>query len=212
MTFINVVAPLGGVIVRQVPVGPMANFSYLLVDEGSREGLVVDSGWETDPILKEAEGAKAKVTHVVATHEHFDHTATLRELAGALGARVGAHESSPLDCDERLKDGQVLKLGRSRVRVLHTPGHTEDSICLFDGSDVFTGDLLFVGTIGRFESEKAPLMFDSLNRVVLGLPGGTMMYPGHDYGDVKRRTLAEERGSNPYLAARDVRSFSSLFS
>ena len=198
-------------LVRQIPVGPMANFSYVLVDEQSREGLVVDSGWETEPILREVKAAGAHVGLVVASHEHFDHTSTLRELAEALGAKVAAHESSPIGPDVKLVDGESLKLGRSSVKVLHAPGHTEDSVCLFDGRNVFTGDVLFVGTIGRFEKERADEMYDSLYRVVLSLPGQTMMYPGHHYGEVSRRTLAEEKVANPYLMARDVRSFSSLF-
>ena len=190
----------------------MANFAYLVVEEGSREAMVVDSGWETGPIEAAAKEAGAKVKFAVATHEHFDHVSSLNELAGSLGAKVVAHENSPIECDIRVRDKEELRLGGKGVRVLHTPGHTEDSICLYDGREVFTGDTLFVGTIGRFDRERAEAMYTSLHDVILRLPPATIMYPGHDYGDVRSRTLREENASNPYLMTRDFRSFLSLFS
>ena len=199
-------------IVRQISVGPMANFVYLVTDEESREALVVDSGWGTGPIEEAVREVGARVKFAVATHEHFDHVSTLEELAGRLGAEVVAHEYSPIRCSVRVKDGQVLRLGGRSVRVLHTPGHTEDSICLYDGREVFTGDTLFVGTIGKFDRERARAMFTSLHDVVMRLPPQTMMYPGHDYGEVPSRSLGEEKSANPFLMIRDFRSFVSLFS
>lgn len=197
--------------VRQIPVGTMANFVYVVMDERSREALVVDSGWETKPIEAAVKELGARVKFAVATHEHFDHVTTLRDLAASLEAKVVAHESSPLDCDVRVGDGDELRLGERSVRVLHTPGHTEDSICLYDGREVFTGDTLFVGTIGKFDEERAEAMYRSLHEVILRLPPQTVMYPGHDYGEVPSRTLREEGESNPFLLTRDLRSFLSLF-
>ncbi len=197
--------------VTQIPVGPMANFVYLVVDEKSKEAMVVDSGWETKPIEDAVKEQGAKVKFAVATHEHFDHVTTLLELVGKLGATVVVHVNSPNECDLRVKDGDHLKLGGSSVKVMHTPGHTEDSICLYDGSEVFTGDMLFVGTIGRFDRERAEAMYTSLHDVILRLPASTVMYPGHDYGEVKFRTLGEEKASNPFLMTKDLRSFLSLF-
>jgi glyoxylase-like metal-dependent hydrolase (beta-lactamase superfamily II) len=199
-------------IVKQIPVGPMANFVYLVVDERSREAMVVDSGWEVTPIEAAVRDTGAKVKFVVATHEHFDHVSTVSELASKLEAKVVAHENSPIECDLRVRDGEELKLGGRGVRVLFTPGHTEDSICLYDGKEVFTGDTLFVGTIGRFEKEMAEAMYASLHGVILKLPPSTVVYPGHDYGEVPWRTLGEERVTNPFLMTPDLRSFLSLFS
>jgi hydroxyacylglutathione hydrolase len=198
--------------VRQLRVGPMANFVYLVMDLETRKALVVDSGWETGPITRAAEELGAKVEFVVATHEHFDHTSTLRDTAEAFGAKVVAHVDSPIDCDLRVEGGKKLKLGGRAMEILHTPGHTADSICLYDGKEVFTGDLLFVGTIGRFAKEDAPDMFRSLHETVLRLPPGTVVYPGHDYGEVPSRTLGEEARLNPFLMAGDLRTFVSLFS
>ena len=199
-------------IVQQLKVGTMANFVYLVTDEESREALVIDSGWETGPVAKAAAAAGARVKYLVATHEHFDHVSTLDELAGVLGAKVVAHETSPIRCDLRVAGGSELLLGKSGVRVLHTPGHTEDSICLYDGRELFTGDTLFVGAIGRLGPSMAVQMYRSLYEVILRLPEETEMYPGHDYGDVPHRSLKEEKKDNPYLACADLRSFLSLFS
>jgi hydroxyacylglutathione hydrolase len=201
-----------GMKVRQVKVGPMENFSYLVVDEGSREALVVDSGWETAPLVREVAVMGAKVRFAVATHGHFDHTATLDELVAETGGEVVAHADSPIECDLRVGDGDELRLGGKKVTVLHTPGHTQDSICLYDGVEVFTGDTIFVGTIGRFDHDMAATIHRSIWEVIMKLPGATVMYPGHDYGDYPSRTLREEAMSNPYLSARDVRTFLSLFS
>lgn len=198
-------------VVRQIRVGPMANFVYLLVDEKSREAAVVDSGWETGPIVEAATEMGAKVRYAFATHEHFDHTSTLRELSERLEAKVVAHEDSPIECDLRVADQQQLKLGGTSLKVLHTPGHTQDSISLYDGRNVFTGDTLFVGTIGRFERVDGESIFRSLH-TIMGLPDSSLLYPGHDYGDVPSRTLREEAQGNPFLMARDLRSFLSLFS
>jgi len=199
-------------IVKQIPVGSMANFVYLVVEERSRDAMVVDSGWELDPVEAAVRETGANVKFAVATHEHFDHVSTISELASALGAKVVAHVNSPIECDLRVEGGEELKLGGSRVKVLHTPGHTEDSICLYDGREVFTGDTLFVGTIGRFDRERAAAMYASLHETLLRLPPSTVMYPGHDYGEVPWRTLREEREANPFLMTRDFRSFLSLFS
>ncbi len=198
-------------IVKQIAVGRMANFVYLLADEKTREALVVDSGWETEPLVRAARAVGANVKFVVATHGHFDHVATVKELADRLGAQVVAHTSSPIECDLRVRGDDDLNLGNRVVRVLHTPGHTEDSICLYDGENVFTGDTLFVGTIGKFERERSEAIYRSLHEVILRLPESTVMYPGHDYGEVPFRTLGEERTLNPYLLGRDLRSFLSLF-
>ena len=190
----------------------MANFVYLVVDDGSRDAMVVDCGWEIEPIETAVRELKANVKFAVATHEHFDHVSTISELASNLGAKVVAHVDSPIECDLRVRNGDELKLGGKGVKVLHTPGHTEDSICLYDGREIFTGDTLFVGTIGRFDRERAEAMYASLHEVLLRLPPSTVMYPGHDYGEVPWRTLGEEKEANPFLMAQDFRSFLSLFS
>lgn len=201
-----------GLTVRQIAVGPMANFVYLVFDEETKEGAVIDSGWETGPIELAVKEAGAGVKYAIATHGHFDHTSTLRELARTLGAKVVAHENSQMECDLRLRGDEELEVGRTTLKVMHTPGHTEDSICIYDGREVFTGDTLFVGAIGRFRREDAREIYTSLHDVLLRLPPRTVLYPGHDYGEVRSRTLAEEKASNPFLQVGSLNGFISAFS
>ncbi len=187
----------------------MKNFAYLLADRQGGEGLVVDSGWEIDPIVDAAEETDVKVKFAVATHRHSDHTSSLRELANSLGAKVVAHRRSPVDHDLSVDDGDVLQLGDAQVRVIYTPGHTEDSICLYDGESLFTGDTLFIGNCGRTDlpGGSPRELFRSLHDVILKLPPATIVYPGHDYGDAPSRQLGEEILSNPVLSARDYDEF-----
>jgi len=196
-------------IVKQIPVGPMKNFDYLLMDEATGEAIAVDSGWETAPVIAAAREGGMTVRYVVATHGHFDHVETLAELAGKLGAQTVSHEASDLKADLRVRGGDKLALGRESVRIIHTPGHTPDSICLFDGKNLFTGDTLFIGNCGRTDlpGGSTSELFHSLHSVLLALPGETMVYPGHDYGEVRSRRLSEEARLNPTLLARSLREF-----
>ena len=195
--------------VVQLEVGPMQNFVYLLIEPETGEALVVDSGWETAPIVRAAEKERARVKYVVATHGHFDHTSTLDELAARLGAKVVAYRVSPIRHDVSVENGEELALGGRRVKVLHTPGHTEDSICLYDGENLFTGDTLFIGNCGRTDlaGGSTEKMFRSLHQVILGLPPDTVVYRGHDYGEVPSRRLGDEARLNPTLSAKNYSEF-----
>ena len=190
-------------------VGTMQNFVYLLADRRGGEAIVIDSGWETEPIVDAVKELGAKVKFAVGTHNHFDHVSTLRELAETLGAKVVAHEHSFTDHDVSVKEGDVLAIGKNEVKVIYTPGHTPDSICLYDGGNLFTGDTLFIGNCGRTDlpGGSTKEMFRSLHDVILNLPPSTIIYPGHDYGDVPFRKLGEESQSNPTLSARTYAEF-----
>jgi hydroxyacylglutathione hydrolase len=203
---------MASLIVRQIPVGTMQNFAYLLMDPDTDEAIAIDSGWETAPIVAIARKDNMKVKFVVATHGHFDHVETLRELATKLGAKLVAHESSDLDADVRVKDGDVLHLSDKTVRVISTPGHTRDSISLYDGAEVFTGDTLFIGNCGRTDlpGGSAAQLFHSLHDILMKLPPDTVIYPGHDYGDVPFRKLGEESKLNPTLLAKNLKEFTGV--
>lgn len=199
-------------IVWQIPVGTMQNFDYLVMDSDSKEAMAIDSGWETGPVVKIAKKEGMNVKYVVATHGHFDHVETLRELAQKLGAKLVVHEASELEADIRVEDGDIFHLGKSSVKVIHTPGHTPDSISLYDGQHVFTGDTLFIGNSGRTDlpGGSTAKLFHSLHEVLMKLPQGTVIYPGHDYGDVPSRAMGEEAKVNPTLLARDLREFTGV--
>ncbi len=147
--------------------------------------------------------------YVCATHYHFDHVETLGKLAEQLGATTVAYEGSEVPHGLGVKDGSVLKLGDGKVSVIHTPGHTTDSVCYYDGSHLFTGDTLFIEAWGRTDlpGGSAARLYSSLHDIIMRLPGETVIYPGHDYGEVPFRTLKEESMKNAALIARTVQEF-----
>ena len=198
--------------VFQIPVGPMQNFAYLVADEKSREGMAIDSGWETEPIVSLASSERLRVMYVCATHGHFDHAKTMAKLASELGATTLAFEGSEVNPEVGVRDGEVLMLGGSGVKVIHTPGHTEDSVCYYDGSHLFTGDTLFIDAWGRTDlpGGSEAKLFSSLHEVIMPLPASTVVFPGHNYGVVPFRTLGEESQRNPALRARTLAEFRRL--
>jgi glyoxylase-like metal-dependent hydrolase (beta-lactamase superfamily II) len=105
-----------------------------------------------------------------------------------------------------------LALGTEKVKVIYTPGHTQDSICLYDGVDLLTGDTLFIGNCGRTDlpGGSTEQLFESLHNIILKLPPSTRIYPGHDYGDVPSRKLGEEATLNPTLRVRSLGEFAGV--
>lgn len=198
--------------VFQIPVGPMQNFAYLVKEEESGEAIAVDSGWETEPIVRLAKEERIKVKYVCATHGHYDHVKTMGRLAAELGAVTVAFEGSKAEHQLGVRDGQTLRLGKEGVRAIATPGHTEDSVCYYDGGNLLTGDTLFIEAWGRTDLEggSADRLFSSLHDVIMALPESTVIYPGHDYGTVPYRTLGEESRLNPALLARSAAEFGRL--
>jgi len=190
-------------------VGDQQNFVYLLVDDPSGEAVVIDSGWEIEPIVSVVRGEKLDVKYAVATHHHSDHTATLWQLGRLFDAKVVAYRGSQFPHDLDVDGGDLLRIGGLEVKILHTPGHTEDSICLYDGKHLFTGDTLLIGGCGRTDSVggSPKQMFQSLHSVVLKLPPETIVYPGHDQGKVPFRKLSVEARVNPALLAKSYGDF-----
>jgi len=190
-------------------VGDQQNFVYLLVDEPSCEAIVIDSGWEIEPIVTVVRAEKLDVKYAVATHHHSDHTATLWQLGRLFDAKIVAHRSSPMSRDLDVDDGDALRIGGLEVKILHTPGHTEDSICLYDGKHLFTGDTLLIGSCGRTDDVggSPKQMFQSLHSVILRLPPETVIYPGHNLGEVPFRKLSAEAKVNPALLAKNYDEF-----
>jgi glyoxylase-like metal-dependent hydrolase (beta-lactamase superfamily II) len=181
--------------------------------------------------IEEARKANVKITHVIDTHVHADHVSGGRNLAAMTGALYCLHESDAglvKFSFEPLRDSQVIEAGNVIVRVLHTPGHTPDSVSLLvtdkrRGDEpwfVLTGDTLFVGAIGRpdlagREREMASLLFDTLQTKLLPLPDTIELFPGHQAGSVcgaglsgkPSSTMGFERRWNPALSMRDREEF-----
>lgn len=187
-------------IIRQLKLGAMDNFSYLVGCEKTLQAVVIDPGANVKRILSEAERQKLKIAFIVNTHGHADHTAGCAELKRLTGARVIIHaleaDAVP-DADILWADESELKVGELTFNVLHTPGHTPGGICLYAEGNLFTGDTLFVGDSGRTDlpGGHRPTLAASIRRL-MQLPDATVVWPGHDYGPTKSSTLAWEKRHN----------------
>ena len=182
--------------------GPAACRSYLVSCERSREALLVDPlAEDADHVLEKIDRNGLKLGHVVDTHTHADHLSGGAEIAKRLGIPYAAHEAagSPF-VTEKLKDGQRLSVGDVGVEVLHTPGHTPDSISLRADGHLLTGDFLFLAQDGAGRLDlpggDAGAHWDSLHKLA-SLGGEHVVLPGHDYNGLTHATLAEERVRNP---------------
>jgi hydroxyacylglutathione hydrolase len=185
------------------------NFSYIIADENTREAAVVDPNFNADAIIRllRQEGFDAK--YVVDTHQHIDHVAGNEEVKSAFGVRIVAHKLSKVKKDVSVVDGDVIKLGAVSMKVLHTPGHTPDGICLLVDGKLLTGDTLFVGECGRTDLPGSSVedMYNSLFHCLMKLDDEIEVYPGHDYGLRPYSTIGTERKTNYTLEKRSLKEF-----
>jgi glyoxylase-like metal-dependent hydrolase (beta-lactamase superfamily II) len=185
------------------------NFSYLIWDENDLDAVAIDPGLNADEMISRARREGLKVRLAIATHHHRDHSAGLAVVKKALGAELAAHRCSCLEKDRPLEDGETLRVGRLTVRIMHTPGHTEDGVSILIDGAVFTGDTLFVGECGRTDlpDGDSGALYESLFGKLLKLGDETVVYPGHDYGSRPRSTIGEERSTNYTLRNRTLGEF-----
>ena len=208
-------------IFKQIKVGPMQNFCYIIADEESKEAAVVDAGWETDRLIKIADGEKLKIRKIILTHSHYDHTQKAYEMARQTKANVYFHE---LEFDEikkvmkgdeikiiKLKGNDEIKIGNIKIKVIHTPGHTLGGICLLFENKLITGDTLFVNAIGRTDLAGGDprILFESLQKLKK-LNDSVEVYPGHDYGETAFSTIEYEKRNNIYFMSDTKEEFLKL--
>lgn len=187
-------------IIKQMAIGYMDNFSYLIGCENTRQALVIDPGSDVDQIVSVAEKEDLNIVTIVNTHGHGDHTAGNAALKSRTGARVIIHESDGdryPGADILLSNEKTLQLGDITLDVIHTPGHTPGGICLHAQGNLFTGDTLFVGDSGRTDlaGGDRSTLGKSIRRL-MELPEETVVWPGHDYGPTRSSTLGWEKRNN----------------
>jgi glyoxylase-like metal-dependent hydrolase (beta-lactamase superfamily II)/rhodanese-related sulfurtransferase len=182
--------------------GPAACRSYLVSDEKTKDALLVDPlAEDVERVAAKVERDGLRVRHVVDTHTHADHLSGGAEIAKRLGAPYAAHETCAVPAvTEKLRDGQTLDAGGVRVEVIHTPGHTPDSISLRAGGALLTGDFLFLAQDGAGRLDlpggDAGAHWDSLQKLA-SLGDDLRVLPGHDYNELTDSTLGAERVRNP---------------
>jgi hydroxyacylglutathione hydrolase len=195
--------------VYQLEVGNMQNFTYVLEDEETKEAVIIDPSWDLDLVIETLERNALKAKYVINTHHHFDHTMGNDVIVKHTKSKILQHESSTLKNDMRLLDGEKIKFGNSELTVIHTPGHSKDSICLVGDGKIFSGDALFVGNCGRVDlpGGNAKELYHSLFDIICKLDDNLMLYPGHNYGISPNSTIGKEKKTNFVLQPRTEEEF-----
>ena len=196
-----------------------STYTYILVDEASREALIidpVDEQLQRDLQVLREHGLK--LVWALETHAHADHITSAGQLAEHAGARTAAPEGCQIGTAAvQLVDGQVLQFGGQSLRCLHTPGHTAGSMSFYWESPgpsgvarhVFTGDTLLINGCGRtdFQSGSAEALYRSLTQVLLALPEDTTVWPGHDYQGRTHSSIGHEKRGNARVAGKTLEQF-----
>jgi len=205
---------------EQFLVGPMAVFAYLIGDPETREAVIIDPGGDEEALVERARERGFKITTIINTHGHADHVCGNQKVQELTGARIvigrgdvellsgdraqyfaslGFTPSPPPD--RLVADGEVVTCGRLELQVLATPGHSPGGICLCLADNLFTGDTLFVGSVGRTDLPGSSLddLLASIGSKILTLPDETIIWPGHRYGPTPSSTIAQERETNPFI-------------
>jgi hydroxyacylglutathione hydrolase len=197
------------VLLEQFRIGPYLNFTYLVAESEGGDAVVIDPSFGIDPVLRAIDKQRVKVRYILNTHSHPDHIAGNEEVRAMTGAKTVAHRVAPLGQDVSVDDGDSVSAGRLKFEVLHTPGHTKDSVLyLFEGN-LATGDTLFVGECGRTDlpGGDAGEMYDSLLHRVVRLDDALVVLPGHDYGTTPTSTIGREKEENYTLQPRTREEF-----
>ncbi len=185
-------------------------FSYLVGDEKTKTAAVVDPAYSPELVLERAAASGLEVKYLVNTHGHGDHTNGNDHILANTSAELLAWGNG---VDE---DGQVFELGDVALKFIHTPGHTEDGVCILvtapgETPRLCTGDTLFVGKVGGTGlGDDARQEYEALHEGVMTLPGETEVWPGHDYGTSPTSTIANEIATNPFLLRDSLEGFIDL--
>jgi glyoxylase-like metal-dependent hydrolase (beta-lactamase superfamily II) len=208
-------------IVKQYEVGNFAVFCYLIGDEETQEGLFIDPADDAGRLLAEAKShGLNKIKYIVNTHSHVDHIMGNAEMVKKTGAKIIIHEEDALalgrtpssllemfgataspPADILVKEGDAIQAGNVKLKVIHTPGHSPGGMSLYVDGMVFTGDTLFVGSVGRtdFPGSSWDVLEASIRKKLYVLPGETVVFPGHNYGSTPTSTIQYERRHNPFV-------------
>jgi hydroxyacylglutathione hydrolase len=217
------------IIIRQLEMGPMLNFIYVIGCARTGSAAVIDPAWDVPGILEVLQHQGLRLDHILLTHAHPDHVNGLDSLLDRIPAAVYIHADEMQYMKEMsshfqiavpfldkhasrfqpVVDNQILHVGDLQVQVIHTPGHTPGSQCFLVEKNLFSGDTLFIDACGRvdFPGGNAIKMWESLRRLRT-LDDDVVLYAGHSYGGTLS-TIGEQKRTNPYMQFSDADDFAS---
>jgi hydroxyacylglutathione hydrolase len=210
---------------KQIEIGPMQNYVYLIGSTETRKAAVVDAAWDINEIVRIAAQDEMEITHALVTHTHPDHVgggfagmdiAGVTELLEKCKAKVVVHKAEAefikgLSSSDMIKtdNGDRADVGGLEIQLMHTPGHTPGSQCFLVGNRVVSGDTLFIDACGRvdFPGGNPEQIYYSLTQKLMALPDDMILFPGHNYAPLKHATMGEQKKTNPYLRFSSLKQF-----
>jgi glyoxylase-like metal-dependent hydrolase (beta-lactamase superfamily II) len=210
---------------KQIEIGPMQNYVYLIGSTETRKAAVVDAAWEIDQILRIAAQDDMEITHAFVTHTHPDHVGGrfanmeiegVTELLDKAKVKVVVHKAEAeflksLSASDLIKaeSGDKIDVGGVEIQLLHTPGHTPGSQCFLLENRIVSGDTLFIGSCGRVDlpGSNPEQMYYSLTQKLMALPDDMILFPGHNYSSKPTSTMGEQKQTNPYFQFESLKHF-----
>ncbi len=217
-------------IIEQIQIGPMQNFTYLIGSRSTREVAIVDPAWDISALLDRIAEKDYTLTAALVTHYHPDHVGGsfgghsvegISELIARQGVKIYAHRHEADGVRKvtgvsesdlvRVDSGDKFDIGAVEVEFLHTPGHTPGSQCFRIRNTLVSGDTLFIDGCGRVDlpGSDSEQMYHSLQRLK-SLPDDTLLLPGHNYSHVPNATMGETKAQNTYLNIKDLTTWKTL--
>lgn len=209
-------------ILKQIIAGPFEANNYLLIDENSKKAVLIDSSGSFDKVKAELDKHNATLEKVLLTHAHIDHIAGCYEIQEKLGAKVFLNEEDMFlvqnlqqqlqmfglpptkepKIDGFLKDGDIIPVGDLKFQVIHTKGHSKGGSCFLVEDKLFSGDTLFLGSVGRTDLPGGDYneLEKSITKKIFTLDGDLTIYPGHG----PSTTLEREKRDNPFFGQRPI--------
>lgn len=194
--------------IHALELGPMENFVYLLHDHSSDTAAIVDPAWEVEEVIALANSKGIRITDILLTHSHHDHVNGIEKVLDHTDAQIHLLKAEAQFWGKALvkprlyHGGDRIQLGKTKIEILHTPGHTPGSACFHLGNDLIAGDTLFVFGCGRCDLKGGDpeQMFTTLKRIKSELPGSTVLHPGHNYSPAHpTSTMDAQCDGNPFL-------------
>ena len=209
-------------IIHRIVTGDYQVNTYIVSCPDTQQGFIIDPGGDAEQIISYVQQNNIQAGYILNTHGHADHILANQQLKKELDLKICMHEedasffcrpdnlelekkelglSIPGTADITLKEGEIVQVGTLQIKVIHTPGHTPGSACFLVNGNLFTGDTLFVGDVGRSDLAGGSFqtLLQSIKEKIIILPLDTQIWPGHDYGEMPTSTLAWEMEENPYI-------------